>query len=102
SHETALARLSPFSRPISASIVARCTCGSQKGYIKRTPLAAFKSTSSRGLIIISLGDDDTLRWVKRCRDEDGIVIGSEQGYATRFLATAKDLRPSGRASRGVR
>ncbi|CAN0101672.1 unnamed protein product, partial [Hapterophycus canaliculatus] len=39
---------------------------------------------------------------KRCRDEDGIVIGSEQGYATRFLATTKDLRPSGRASRGVK
>ncbi|CAN0050365.1 unnamed protein product, partial [Ectocarpus sp. 12 AP-2014] len=74
----------------------------QKGYIKRTPLAAFKSTSSRGLIIISLGDDDTLRWVKRCCDEDGIVIGSKQGYATRFLANTKDLRPSGRTSRGVK
>ncbi|CBN74882.1 DNA gyrase subunit A [Ectocarpus siliculosus] len=74
----------------------------QKGYIKRTPLAAFKSTSSRGLIIISLGEDDTLRWVKRCCDENGIVIGSKQGYATRFLANQKDLRPSGRTSRGVK
>eukprot|EP00903_Cladosiphon_okamuranus_P010462 g9898.t1 len=74
----------------------------QKGFIKRTPLAAFKSTSSRGLIIISLGEDDTLRWVKRCREDDGIIIGSKQGYATRFLATTRDLRPSGRSSRGVK
>ncbi|CAM9092331.1 unnamed protein product [Pylaiella littoralis] len=74
----------------------------QKGYIKRTPLAAFKSTSSRGLIIISLGEDDTLRWVKRCRDEDGIIVGSKQGYATRFLANTRDLRPSGRSSRGAK
>ncbi len=39
---------------------------------------------------------------KRCRDEDGIIIGSKHGYATNFLATTRDLRPSGRASRGVK
>lgn len=42
-----------------------CPRRPQQGYIKRTPLAAFKSTSSRGLIVIGLGEDDTLRWVKR-------------------------------------
>lgn len=40
--------------------------------------------------------------LRRCREEDGIIIGSKQGYATRFLASTRDLRPSGRASRGVR
>ncbi|CAM9675174.1 unnamed protein product, partial [Laminaria digitata] len=74
----------------------------QQGYIKRTPLAAFRSTSSRGLIVIGLGEDDTLRWVKRCREDDNIIIASRQGYATRFLANVEGLRPSGRPSRGVK
>lgn len=39
---------------------------------------------------------------QRCREDDGIIIGSKQGYATRFLATTRDLRPSGRTSRGVK
>ncbi|CAN0149786.1 unnamed protein product [Discosporangium mesarthrocarpum] len=37
----------------------------QFGYIKRTALAAFKSTSSRGLIIIHLEQGDALKWVKK-------------------------------------
>ena len=53
--------LSPFCLYPSFAIL----CLFQKGFIKRTPLATFKSTSNRGLIIISLGEDDTLRWVKR-------------------------------------
>lgn len=38
----------------------------------------------------------------RCRDDDSIIIGTKQGYASRFLANVADLRPSGRASRGVK
>ncbi|CAM9466525.1 unnamed protein product [Ascophyllum nodosum] len=74
----------------------------QNGYIKRTPLEAFKSTSSRGLIIIGLEEDDTLRWVKRCRNDDSVIIASRQGYVSHFLANVNDLRPSGRGSKGVK
>lgn len=74
----------------------------EQGFIKRTPLGAFKSTSSRGLVIVTLSENDTLQWVKRCRDDDSIIIGTKQGYASRFLANVADLRPSGRASRGVK
>lgn len=53
----------PF--PLASYLSFAILCPFQKGFIKRTPLATFKSTSNRGLIIISLGEDDTLRWVKR-------------------------------------
>jgi DNA gyrase subunit A len=37
-----------------------------QGWIKKTPLAAFVKLSARGLIIISLDEDDQLKWVNRC------------------------------------
>ena len=53
------------------------------------------------MIITSLVDEgDSLRWCKRCTNDDDILIGSTQGKATRFEAAR--LRPTGRTSRGVR
>jgi DNA gyrase subunit A len=72
----------------------------EQGWIKRTPLEAFAKTSSRGLTIATLSDDDKLKWCHHCRDGDDILIGSSGGMATRFEATK--LRPTGRTSRGVR
>lgn len=45
------------------------------GFIKRTPINAFESVSSRGLVILSLRENDSLRWVRRCQTSDD-VIGS--------------------------
>ena len=50
----------------------------QRGYIKKTPLADFASLTARGLIIITLEPDDSLRWVKRCFQSDSVIIGTEQ------------------------
>ena len=72
----------------------------EKGWIKKTPLAAFENISSRGLIIASLEEGDSLKWVSKCTDEMDVFLGSEKGMATRYSASL--LRPTARTSRGVR
>ncbi|MBW4649884.1 MAG: DNA topoisomerase (ATP-hydrolyzing) subunit A [Kastovskya adunca ATA6-11-RM4] len=74
----------------------------RQGYIKKTALSAFKSIRANGLIAISLEEGDQLRWVRRARVDDSIIIGSRQGMAIHFLANHDQLRPLGRATRGVR
>ncbi len=73
-----------------------------KGYIKKTALAAFSNIRANGLIAISLEEGDQLRWVRRARAEDTIIIGSSQGKSIHFRANHEQLRPLGRATRGVR
>lgn len=72
----------------------------EQGWIKKTPLDAFAKTTSRGLTIATLNDNDKLNWCSKCKDGDDILIGSSGGVATRFEAAK--LRPTGRTSRGVR
>jgi DNA gyrase subunit A len=74
----------------------------RKGYIKKTAVDAFSNIRANGLIAISLEDGDQLRWVKRARVEDSVIIGSRQGMAIHFKADHEQLRPLGRATRGVR
>lgn len=73
-----------------------------KGYIKKTALAAFSNIRANGLIAISLEEGDQLRWVRRARQEDTIIIGSMMGKSIHFRANHEQLRPLGRATRGVR
>jgi len=72
------------------------------GYIKKTELAAFSNIRANGLIAISLEEGDQLRWVRRARNEDSIIIGSRSGMAIHFRCDRNQLRPLGRATRGVR
>ncbi|MEC4806555.1 MAG: DNA topoisomerase (ATP-hydrolyzing) subunit A [Jaaginema sp. PMC 1079.18] len=74
----------------------------RKGYIKKTQLAAFNSIRSNGLIAISLNEGDELRWVRLARAEDSAIIGSRQGMAIHFKTDNQQLRPLGRATRGVK
>ncbi len=71
------------------------------GYVKKTALSAFANVRSNGLIAISLEDGDELRWVRRARPEDDLIVGTQKGMAIRFN-TGDQLRPLGRATRGVR
>ena len=73
-----------------------------RGYIKKTALSAFSNIRTNGLIAIALEDDDQLRWVRRARVEDTVLIGTELGMAIHFRADHTQLRPLGRATRGVR
>ena len=72
------------------------------GYIKKTALAAFSNIRTNGLIAISLGEGDQLRWVRLARDEDSVIIGSRQGMTIHFQTNKQQLRPLGRATRGVK
>ena len=74
----------------------------QGGYIKKTALSAFSNIRANGLIAISLEEGDQLRWVRRARPEDSIIIGSRKGMAIHFKADHDQLRPLGRPTRGVR
>lgn len=77
-----------------------CVLATEKGWIKKTPLAAFDNISSRGLTIASLGEGDSLKWCQKCADGDDILVATTAGMASRFEAST--LRPTGRTSRGVR
>ena len=72
------------------------------GFIKKTALSAFANIRANGLIAISLNDGDQLRWVRRAKAEDSIIIGSSYGMAIHFKASHEQLRPLGRATRGVK
>jgi DNA gyrase subunit A len=74
----------------------------QGGYIKKTALSAFANIRANGLIAISLNEGDCLRWVRRARAEDSIIIGSRLGMAIHFRSDNDQLRPLGRATRGVK
>ncbi|HIK07699.1 MAG TPA: DNA gyrase subunit A [Trichormus sp. M33_DOE_039] len=72
------------------------------GNIKKTELAAFSNIRANGLIAISLEEGDQLRWVRRARVEDSIIVGSRHGMAIHFRCNHEQLRPLGRATRGVK
>ncbi|KAB8334227.1 DNA topoisomerase (ATP-hydrolyzing) subunit A [Scytonema tolypothrichoides VB-61278] len=72
------------------------------GNIKKTELAAFSNIRANGLIAISLEEGDQLRWVRRARVEDSVIIGSRQGIAIHFRCDHEQLRPLSRATRGVK
>ncbi len=74
----------------------------QEGFIKKTALAAFSNIRANGLIAISLAEGDQLRWVRLARAEDSVIIGSRRGMAIHFRADDQELRPLGRATRGVK
>ena len=72
------------------------------GYIKKTALSAFSNIRSNGLRAISLSEGDQLRWVRRARSEDSVIIGSRQGMVIHFHTDDNQLRPLGRTTRGVK
>jgi DNA gyrase subunit A len=74
----------------------------QGGYVKKTELSAFSNIRANGLIAISLEAGDQLRWVRRARAEDSIIIGSRQGMTIHFRTDHEQLRPLGRPTRGVK
>jgi DNA gyrase subunit A len=75
---------------------------SQKGYIKKTSLAAFEHLTARGLTITSLGEGDELLKVKRCTDKDSVMVATRKGHAIRFSTSQSKLRATGRTRCGRR
>ncbi len=71
-----------------------------RGVVKKTPFEQYQNVRSSGLISINLDDGDELRWIRMTDGNKEIVISTAMGQAIRFHE--KDVRPMGRASRGVR
>ena len=71
-----------------------------KGTIKKTSLKDYANIRTNGLITIKLDDGDELRWVRATAGDNDIIISTSAGQAVRF--NEKDVRPMGRAARGVR
>ncbi len=71
----------------------------QGGFVKKTVLSDFEKVRSSGLIAINLTKGDELRWVHVTDGKDDVLMATAQGKAIRFAE--KEVRPMGRASRGV-
>ncbi len=71
----------------------------KNGVIKKTPLSDFKNIRANGIIAIKIDDDDDLISVQVSNGEQDIMLASSGGKAIRFSET--DVRPMGRATRGV-
>ena len=70
------------------------------GTIKKTDILEYQNAPKGGKIAINLDEGDELIKVEMTTDESEIFIGTHGGKMIRF--SAADVRPLGRASRGVR
>jgi len=73
----------------------------EQGMVKRCSLSLFANIRSNGIIALTLLDKDFLEsvWLQT-HDDCEVIIITYQGKAIRYKA--KDVRPTGRTSQGVR
>lgn len=72
----------------------------RRGTVKKTKIEEFANIRSSGLIAIKLAKGDSLSWVDEVKEGDHILLASHEGKAIRF--DQADVRPTGRATMGVR
>ena len=72
----------------------------EKGLVKKTPLADYGRPRRNGIIAIKLRDDDSLIKVVVCQEGEEIVLSTASGMAIRFAES--DARPMGRNTSGVK
>jgi DNA gyrase subunit A len=70
------------------------------GVIKKTELEAFSHPRAKGIIAISLDENDQLIGVELSSGENEVLLGTADGMAVRF--NEQDVRPMGRTARGVK
>lgn len=70
------------------------------GTVKKTALADYANVRANGLIAIKLDTGDELKWVKLTTGKEEIIISTALAQAIRFKES--EVRPMGRATRGVR
>jgi DNA gyrase subunit A len=101
-----LLQLGPDEKVTSLNTFSKDTAGkylfmtTRNGTVKKTALADYANVRTNGLITIKLDDGDELGWVKQTSGSDEILISTALAQAIRFKET--DVRPMGRATRGVR
>lgn len=72
----------------------------KNGIIKKSSMEDFSNVRRSGLIAITLGKEDELKWVKSSSGLDQIILVTAKGQSVRF--SEKDARPMGRTAAGVR
>lgn len=72
----------------------------QKGIIKKTSLNAFTNQRSAGIIALTTDLDDSVMETKISDGQSDIFIATKEGMSIRF--NESDVRPMGRAARGVK
>lgn len=72
----------------------------KNGIIKRTPLDYYKNVRKKGLIAITLDEDDCLVNTILTDGNDDLFIATKNGRAIRFLESS--VRPLSRKARGVK
>ncbi len=72
----------------------------RQGRAKRLMLSEFGNVRPSGLIAMRLEEGDELGWVKRTKDDQDLIVVTEQGQALRFREGT--VRPMGRAAAGVK
>lgn len=70
------------------------------GTVKKTALSEFSNLRNRGIIALTLDDNDELVGVRLTSGNDQIVLITKKGKSIRF--NEADVRPMGRGARGVR
>ncbi len=79
------------------SYIVLCT---RRGAIKKTTLSSFSNPRRGGIIAINLDGDDELIAAARTQGDQEVLLATRSGKAVRFQES--DVRPMGRAARGVR
>ena len=72
----------------------------KNGYIKKTPVSAFKNIRQSGLIAIGLREGDELIGVLETSGSDELILGTAHGMSVMFAE--EDVRDMGRTAMGVR
>ena len=72
---------------------------SRKGYVKKTPLSAFKNLRKAGLRALTINEEDDLIGAAVSDGDSEIILSTKQGMACRFHEN--EIRPMGRTARGV-
>lgn len=72
----------------------------KKGLVKKTALEKYSNPRGKGIIAITLDDDDELIAVRKTNGKNDIIIGTKNGLAIRF--NEEDVRETGRSAKGVR
>jgi DNA gyrase subunit A len=72
----------------------------EKGIIKKTSLDAFSRPRPSGLIALTTDLNDNVMDAKICEEKSHIFISTSDGMSIRFEQS--DVRPMGRAARGVK
>ncbi len=73
---------------------------SKRGFVKRTPLAAYANIRAAGLTAVDLVEGDELLTVRLAERGDDFLLATRKGRAARFAGST--VREMGRVARGVR